>query len=163
MSKTAPYSAFTLFELILVMLILTIVVGAVAPAFRGFAIGRTNSNTARAILSRCNYARESAVAEGRTYRLNLDTVSRSIWLTYDNDGTFAAPGNDFGDRITLSDDIVLETDVPQTPDGRIIDFRASGRTDPARITLTDRFGSTIIIACTSATERFRILPTTGAP
>ncbi len=145
-------------ELILVLAIVTIVVAIVAPSLRGFAQGRTCKNTATLMLAMTSYARTQAVTEGRTYRLNFDPGGRSFWLTFENGATYQSPGGDLGERHELADGVQMETDIAQQQDGLYVAFHPSGRTDPANIRLSDRYDDAVEIACSSATEMFRILP-----
>ncbi|HEY8666264.1 MAG TPA: GspH/FimT family pseudopilin [Tepidisphaeraceae bacterium] len=152
------FAGFTLLELVLVLAILTIVVALVAPSFRGFTAGRRADDTATLIVSLANYARTQAVTEGRTYRLNFDPAARAMWLTADDEGTFVAPSNDFGRRCIASEGVQMEADVPRHDDGQYVEFHPTGRTDAAHILLTNSLGDSIDVACSSATELFRILP-----
>ncbi len=157
--QRATSSGFTLVELILVLVILTIIVGSIAPSLRGFGVGRTRNDSAGLIVGLAQYARQQAVAEARTYRLNFDPPARAFWITADaGDGTFQAPANDYGKRFEVPDGMTMDVDVPLQPDGQYVQFRASGRTDPAQIKITDRLGGTTQIACSSATEMFAIQP-----
>ena len=154
----ARLRAFTLLELILVMTILVLVVSMLAPSLRGFGIGRSNDNTARQLVSLAKYARTQAISEGRRYRLNFDTQSNAFWLTAEENGAFKAPNSDLGRRIDAPDGVLIQTDLTQQPDGVFVEFRPTGRTDPAHVSLTDKLGNTIQVACESATEMFRIVP-----
>ena len=152
-------SAFTLIELLLVLLILTFVVAMVGPQLRGFTAGRTTRNTANSILAMTHYARTQAVTQGLTYRLNYDGQARSLWISYQSGNADVKPGNDFATPLNLADSIKIDTDIPNKQDGsQYIEFHPTGRTEPATITLTDNFGATVQIACSSATELFRIVP-----
>jgi len=157
MNRRPSNFAFTLIELILVLAILAIVVAVVAPNFRNFTAGRNTQNTATHILAMTNYARSQAITQGRSYRLNYDGDARSLWLSAGNDGT-SSPTGDFGTPLVIADGITIDTDIPTQDTGQYVEFHPSGRTDPATIHLSDRFGTTIDIACSSATEMFRILP-----
>ena len=160
-SRPSNPTGFTLIELILVLAILAIVAAAVIPSLRVFGAGRSNNDMATLVIGLANYARTQAIAEGRTYRLNLD--ARTLWLTADLDGTFQPPDSDFGKRFEAANGVQLWSDVaPHDPDGQFIEFHASGRTDPARIKLTDKMGGTIEVACVSATELFSIVPLSEA-
>jgi type II secretion system protein H len=161
-TRNSTLRGFTLIELILVLVILTIVVGAIAPSLRGFGIGRTRSDAATLVVTLANYARQQAVTEARAYRLNFDPAARAVWLTADaGDGTFAAPPGDYGQRFTAPDGVTLSTDAPQQTDGQYVTFSATGRTDPCQVTLTDRLGNTSQIACRSATELFAVVNAGG--
>ncbi len=151
--------AFTLIELIMVLVIIAVVVALLGPQLTGFTIGRTTRNTATNILALTHYARTQAVTEGCTYRLNFDDKANSLFLTYESGGEFVAPGNDFGTPLNIDSSIKIDTSIAVNTDGKqFIEFRPTGRTDPATITLTDRYGSMYELACSSATEQFRILP-----
>jgi type II secretion system protein H len=149
--------AFTLIELLLVMALIAIVVALVAPQFRGFTIGQRMKNTATTLLAMTRYARTQAVTQGVTYRLNYDDKASSFWISYENGSTTATAGNDFGQPFTMADGIRVETDIPSQSQGQYIEFRPTGRTDPAKIKLTDKLGSSIDLECSSATEMFRIV------
>lgn len=152
--------AFTLIELLLVLMILTFVVALVGPQLRGFTTGRTTRNTANSILAMTHYARTQAVTQGVVYRLNFDAPTRSLWISYQSGNTDVKPGNDFATPLKLADSIKIDTDIPSKQDGgQYIEFHPTGRTEPATIKLTDNLGATIEIACSSATELFRIVPT----
>jgi type II secretion system protein H len=174
--RGSPARGFTLIELILVMIILTIVAGAVAPMLRGFTIGRRVANTARTMLALSQYARTQSMSEGRVYRLNFDTNGGSFWLTVDNAGTFDPPTNDFGNPQKLDSGIKMKVDIAATvvpldeqqtgaaatpaplPSDQFVEFDPSGRTQQVTVTLIDQFGATVQLACASATDQMRIVP-----
>lgn len=150
-------SGFTLLELVMVMVILAIVAGAMAPSLRGFGIGRQTSNSADLIVGLADYAQTQAIAEGRTYRLNFDPSGQAFWLTAQENGAFVPLNNDYGQRFELSQGMSIQTNLPQQPDGQYAEFSATGRLVPATITLTDSQEFQIEIGSLSATERFHIL------
>src|ERR1700722_918475 len=105
-------AGFTLIELIAVMLVLAIAAALVAPSLLNFRVGRFNSNTATTLLGMANYARAQAEAEGRTYRLNFDPQAGAFWLTAQgDDGAYAPPGNDFGQRSQISEDSRMDVTI----------------------------------------------------
>jgi type II secretory pathway pseudopilin PulG len=173
--------AFTLIELILVMVIITFVVGAVVPLLRGFSAGRRTADSARMILALAQYAHTQAESEGRTYRLNFDDSAGTFWLTADHDdGTFQPPANDFGKTQSLDAGVKMQVEITppvipldeqqsQTPTptlsksqptdaGSYVEFDPSGRSQPVTISLSDNFGSKVQLACVSATDELRIVP-----
>jgi Tfp pilus assembly protein FimT len=157
--RTSQPPAFTLIELLLVLLILTFIVAIVGPQLRGFTTGRTTSNTATTILAMTHYARTQSVTQGVTYRLNYDDKARSLWISYQSGNGDMKPNNDFATPLNIADSIKIDTDIPSQKDGgQYIEFHPTGRTDPAIITLTDKLGSSIQVGCSSATEQFRIVP-----
>jgi Tfp pilus assembly protein FimT len=139
------------------MVILAIVAGVLAPSLRGFGINRQTDNAARLIVTLADYARTQAISEGRPYRLNVDPAARAFWLSVQDDGAFVSPNNDYGRRFELSRGLEIQSDLAQQPDGQYIEFRPTGRIDPARLTVTNQEGGQIDIASLSATEPLRIL------
>jgi prepilin-type N-terminal cleavage/methylation domain-containing protein len=112
LSGAKKSSAFTLVELIFVMVILAIMAAVFAPALTRFAQGRANSNVATLMLGMAQYARAQAAAEGRTYRMNFDPSSGTFWLTAQgDDGAYTSPTNDFGQRYSISDGGRLDVQI----------------------------------------------------
>jgi type II secretion system protein H len=157
MKPTRPTSAFTLLELVLVLMIITIVVGAVVPSLRGFTMGRSSKNTATRLLAMTNYARTQAISEGRSYRLNYNAATRSFWLDY-ADGV-ALP-EDIASRLEVDERLAVHVSNMSTGStgDHYIEFRPSGRMTPASIVIVDQSNAEIEVACSSATELFRIVP-----
>ncbi len=159
MRQRISHPAFTLIELLLVLFILTLVVAIVGPQLRGFSAGRNTKNAATSILAMTHYARTQSVTQGLVYRLNFDPQTKTLWISYQQGTRDIKPPNDFATPLQLADGIKVDTDIPSKQDGgQYIEFRPTGRTEPATITLTDSLGSIVQIACSSATELFRIVP-----
>lgn len=72
--------AFTLVELIVVMVLLLIVASMVAPRMSSFFRGRALSQEARRLLSLVNYAQARAVAEGVPVLLWIDPAASTYGL-----------------------------------------------------------------------------------
>lgn len=65
-------TAFTLIEVILVMVIMLMVVGTIMPSLKGFFHGRNLDNEARQFLSLTRYGQSRAIAEGIPVELWID-------------------------------------------------------------------------------------------
>ena len=153
-----PRRAFTLFELVLVMLVLSVVMALVAPKLAGTASGRRTGDSATQIVSLAYYARNMAVTDGRTYRLNLMPNDGAFWITVQDGPNFVDPANGWGSVNHVADGVrIAETDFPQHQDGIYVEFRPSGRVDPGYVRLVDDENRSTEIACESATELYRIL------
>src|SRR5581483_11706885 len=100
MSARRPTNtAFTLLELILVLVILAIIVSAVAPSLRSFGVGRSRQDMALLIAQLARHGKDEAVNEGHTYRLNLDPQHGQFSLTAEtaeSPDVFVPISNDFG-------------------------------------------------------------------
>jgi prepilin-type N-terminal cleavage/methylation domain-containing protein len=97
--------AFTLVELILVMALLGVVLGAGAPALGRFFQGRTLSSEARRFLGLTHYAQSRAVSEGIPMVVWIDPIERAYGLRAETSYTeLDARAVEF----TLADGIVIE-------------------------------------------------------
>lgn len=173
---------FTLVELILVMVIMAILVGLAVPSLRGIAEGRGAEDCSSEIAALARYGRTQAIADGVIYRLNVDVNNRTYFLSRQdaNSGDFLRLGTEFGRDFGVPDGVTMEWDdsfllqqlqgaeatgqiLPerQASNTPFVEFRPSGRTDPAAIKLTDRNGKITQIVCPSATETFRIVKPDG--
>lgn len=158
---TARRAAFTLLELIVVMLILCVTAAMVAPSLRGSNESLTTKNAAAHIVALCHYARTRAITEGRIYRLNIDVKARSCWLTTQKDGADTRLLNDLNQTYTMPEGAALAFNpadiAPASAQRSYIRFFPGGAQDVATLTVTDRAGSTVTLRCDSPTEPFHIL------
>jgi prepilin-type N-terminal cleavage/methylation domain-containing protein len=150
---------FTLIELILVMAIMAFFAAMIAPSLVAFATNRANNNAATMILALSGYARAQSINEGRTYRLNFDPSSSSVWLTTADGAVFNPPPGDYGTKFQLSGGATMTLDLTPHDDGQYVEFQPSGRTDPGKIWLTNANGGVIEVASDSPTEMYAIVPT----
>ena len=146
-------SGFTLIELVLVMLVITIVIAMVAPTFHATSRGRRAGDTATQVVALANYARSQAITQGKTYRLNLDTDSGVYELSSRDYDTFETLNNW---SFVVPAGVQITSDIQSQQDGTYIEFRPTGRTDPATIRVSDDDGMVIQVVCESATELFHI-------
>jgi len=150
-------SAFTLLELILVMVIMCTVLAMAAPSLRGFFASRKTADEAARILSLIHLARSEAVTEGRVYRLNFDAEKGEYWLTVQEGGAFRNLKTEFGRVFTLADGATAQWETRRGGGSReYVEFHPNGRTDAAIIRLTGRQGEVYDVECLSPTDRFQI-------
>jgi prepilin-type N-terminal cleavage/methylation domain-containing protein len=154
---------FTLLELILVMLIVSLVAGLAAPSLHNFMIGRRNVNTVNQVLALGQYARARAAMTGTVYRLNADPVSRAYWLTKKSGANFVELGEEFGRHFTLPETMSLKWEpLPTGGDVKTyMDFYPDGRIDASRLQIVDLAGKVTEIGCRSQTEPLSILQQDG--
>jgi prepilin-type N-terminal cleavage/methylation domain-containing protein len=150
--------AFTLLELILVLVILSTVLAMAAPSLRGFFASRQTHDTAAQILALTQFARSQAISEGIVYRLNFDTLERTYWLTARQAGAFERLKTEFGQRFTLPKDMVMELDELDEEEGQtFLKFTPQGTVTAGVVRLIDRAGRALEITCPTVTESFSII------
>jgi len=151
-------NGFTLLELIVVLVLVSTVLAMAAPSLRGFVGGRQTANAAAQVLSLTKLARSQAVVQGRVYRLNIDTETKTYWLTMQRAGSFVPLGFEHGRRFQFPDGVSVKLELPLgNNSASYIQFYPDGRNDEARIELTGQQGEVFEVTCPSATERFRVV------
>ena len=103
LSPCHAVKAFTLIELILVLLILSIAMGVVAPSLSNFLNGRKSTNATNQIVALARHARSQALSEGRVYRLNVDTSAGQFWINAQDGANFSDVLTEHGQRYKLPD------------------------------------------------------------
>src|SRR6185503_3394053 len=96
MSRARSHSGFTLWELILVMVIITLALAMAAPSLGGWGRAAKLRDTGDQFLAVTRWARSQAIADAQIYRLNLDTSAGTYWLTTQQGEQFVELGNSFG-------------------------------------------------------------------
>jgi len=160
-STTGPNgkrTAFTLLELVLVMVIICTVLAMASVSLRGFFGSRRTADAAAQIVALTQFARGRSTAEGRVWRINLDTQEGKYWLTAQEAGTYEKIPSEFGRVFLLPEGTSAKWMAPADAELRgWISFHADGRTEAAHIRLTGRQGQTANIVCAAPAERFRVV------
>lgn len=85
--KTSPARGFTLLELIVVMLLLTILLGFAIPAFQGNALSGSPEGAARQLVSAVNRLKIAAMERQSTHTLHVDLDRGRLWVTREGEKT----------------------------------------------------------------------------
>ncbi len=152
------HRAFTLLELVLVMMLLCIVAAMCVPSMRAFGQGQRIKACSAHLVSLAQYARAQAVTRGIAYRLNFDTTGGTFWLTSEQNGAFQSLGEDFGRTFAAPDGVTFEWIGGAVERGAIpyMEFLPTGRTtEAAGVRLTDAAGFQTDVACYSPAEPVR--------
>jgi len=152
-----PAAGFTLLELVLVMLLVSLLMGLAAPSLRGFILGRKSADAAAQLIALAQYARNRAVSSGSNYRLNLDTAEGAYWLTVQKGVDFQELGTEFGRRFSLPERVEATWLPSQYAAHDYIEFFPDGRTEAVNLRLVDRDGQVFEIGCQSETEPLTVL------
>src|SRR4051812_41387822 len=95
------HSAFTLIELVLVLVIISTAMAIAAPSLGGWNRGSKLRDAGDQFLAVARYARTQALANAQTYRLNIDPAGGRYWLTAQEGQGFVNLGNEFGRMFSL--------------------------------------------------------------
>jgi type II secretion system protein H len=164
MNRNRPSSrrAFTLIELMLVLLVIAIALGTVAPSLRGHSRTSRLRDTAEQFVTLTRLARTRAISTGQPHRVVIDAAKRRCVLavqTVQSGQQFneiQGEGDDteflWPDRVT-----VRMVEAPGGPRD-FIDFMPTGRGQAAKVRVSDDDdGESVDVECATPTESFHVL------
>jgi prepilin-type N-terminal cleavage/methylation domain-containing protein len=158
---------FTLIELILVMLVLTIIVGTAMPKLAGFLPWARSRDTVAKLVAIAQYARSKAATDAKVYRLAVD--GSSCWLEVQEGESFQRVTDELAEPVEVPDggSITIvpgannastsNTSVtPLAPTDGVI-FNPDGSTSHSFLRYTAPDGHPTLLGSPSPTETFRAL------
>lgn len=164
MHRIAKHSAFTLIELIVVMLIIATALAVAAPSLRGWSRGAKLRDETDQFLSVARWARAQSIATATPYRMVVDGSNARYWLMRREGGSFIQFEGEFGQIFQMPTgytiDMVRAEPMLQTGDGSImgdavIDFTPIGKTDVAQVQIVSDRGQSTLLACNAPYDVFR--------
>ena len=143
-----PTQGFTLLELIVVILLLTILLGFAIPAFQGNALSGSSEGAARQLVSAVNRLKMAAMDRQSTHILHVDLDRERLWVSREEEqteGERAAPPSDEWDvpvdwrigRVRLPGDHEIRSGIVT------LGFYPQGYSDRAIVQLTGDDGQSI--------------------
>lgn len=141
--KLKQKNSFTLIELLLVVIILGILAGMGAPAFRKTYLNLELNNTANNLAFLMRYAQGRCVVERTIYRLNFDSERKRCWLTKQSIGaaeSFEKVSSKFSRSIIFPKEIKVESEL------EAVNFYPDGKIDSVNIYLKYKNDRTLIIS-----------------
>jgi prepilin-type N-terminal cleavage/methylation domain-containing protein len=156
-------AGFTLIELVLVMLVITIAVGVVVPELRGWNQGARMRDTVDQILTLARLARTQAISTAQVHRLTIDTSGRCYVSKQDGE-EFVELGEGADASFVVADGVKLQMTDLQGGQRDFVEFYPNGRMQTARIRVSmDDGGFEKIIEAATSTEGFRVPVAGGTP
>ena len=138
------------------MLVICIAVAMAAPSLRGWNRGSQHRDAADQILTLTRYARTQAIADAKTYRLNVDTQKGTCWLTMQDGQNFVNHDTNLGIVFTIPDGARLQLIDAQGTPLQSVDFYPSGRAQIGQIRLTSSNNDVTTIECATPAEGYAV-------
>ncbi len=162
--------AFTLLELILVMVILSTSLALVLPRFGGVVSRQRLRASARRILAVCGRARQEACAFALRYRVVFDQEEEQYWVEVEAEpleepGGFRVVASAWGAHTQLSQGIGIEsvefeeeelTEARADASPPYIEFRPDGTADAATVELVTEKNDRLLVQVDGVVGRARI-------
>lgn len=161
MPNGPTHRAFTLLELVIVLMLMAIVLATVAPSLTGWNRGQRLDNAAERLLAASRFARSEAISAAAPHRLEIDALGGSYRVTRLEGGGYVPVPGEFGRYAILPERIVIDIARQDLSGASVIEFHANGRLTPATVTLTADWGETLTLASTAAAESFRVMRPDG--
>lgn len=135
-AERAPSAAgaFTLLELILVLVIVATLLSVSTASLRGLHASHATRAAAEHFMSVCQQARNRAVIEATAYRVTLDLEGRSYRLMRQGNGGYEPTHTEIGRRFELDERFTLTCEgLAMDAAEAHIDFFPDGRSQPFRV------------------------------
>ena len=145
--------AFTLIELVLVLVVLTIAITITAPSLRGWSQGAKLRDAGQQFLAATNYARSQAAAVATPHRIAIDTAANAYAVEWLNGQTWEPVTGEWGVAQTLPANHRIEWLGIDAASNAVIFFQ-NGRTTPGTVRLTALGGEAIELICAVPAEPF---------
>ena len=129
-------AAFTLIELFLVVLLLSVIVSLSTPMFRRTFSELSLKNTAFTISKLANYSQEMAIIDRVSYRMNLDYKNGKFWLA-----KFEPKENTYKKLTNMYGKVFAFPESSNASGPKDVTFNPDGRCDEAEIRITDAHGT----------------------
>jgi hypothetical protein len=149
--------AFTLLELVFVLVIISTTLALAAPSLRGWSRGSKLRDTGDEFLAITRYARCQAIAGGQVYRLYVDGNAGTYQLMAQQQNEFVQLGNSWGRQFKMPDGFRLTMTGEGGGPLEAVEFYPSGRTQVARVRITSDQNDITELQCPTPAEGFRVL------
>ncbi len=150
--------AFTLLELILIMIILSTVLAMAAPSLRGFFSSSQLNDVSDYILAMTRYAKVQSVFGSRYYRVNFDPDQNRCWISSLTESQYEPLKNNFGNDFLIPSEMELIFEGVTKEDGiYYFEFNPEGYSRAGSVLLKDNRGKLMEVACESPSEYYEIV------
>jgi Tfp pilus assembly protein FimT len=139
------------------MVVILTAMAMATPSLRNWNRGQQQRDTVDQILALTRYAKSQAAANATTYRLNVEAPTGRYWLTMQDGQEFVQIGKDLGQVFELPAGMKLELlEAEGAATITTVDFYSTGRSQTARLRLTNQIGDVTDIACLAPAQGFAV-------
>ena len=160
MTHARRQSAFTLIELIIVLVVLSVIIGMCAPSLRGFGQSAKLNDATQQLLATTRWARSEAIATAVTHRIELDIANNAYSVVRQDGLTYVPVDGEFGHATSMPIGFTLQL-ASGGIDGRGIEFYPTSRSTPAVVRITTPAGMTSELASNFPADTFKVITATG--
>lgn len=146
---------FTLIELVLVLMLMSLLLLAAAPSLTGWNRARRLDAASDGLLSAARWARAEAIVTAVPHRLEVDTGAGSYRVTRRDTDVFGPVTGEFGRDTILPPGVTVELSTPEGVSLTALEFYPNGRGTPARIYLVSEAGGEVILRSGGAADPLR--------
>jgi type II secretion system protein H len=162
-TPTSSRRAFTLVELVLVLVVMATALAIAAPSLGGWRRGQRLRDAGEEFLATARHARALAIANSQLHRLYVNTSTRTYWIEAQDGQQFVRLGTSLGREFSLPagytvslvstpTDPATGQSLPGSP-LEFIEFYPSGRMHPlARVEITADDGGQFLLESPTAAE-----------
>ena len=154
---------FTMIELVIVLVILSLAAGLAAPSLKGFGANAKLRDSTQQLVSCTRWARAEAAGRAITMRLALDSTANTYVVERQDDtGQWIHADGEFGTATALPTGFTLQLlSGGSATDAGSIDFYPDLRVTPASVQIKTPTGDTQTITCDYPAGQFAVPAANG--
>jgi type II secretion system protein H len=150
--------AFTLLELVLVMVIICTALAIASPSLRGWSRASKLRDASDQFMATVRYARAQAISTSQVCRLTVDANGGTYQLSTQEGQNFVELGNDFGRVFGVPEGCRIEMTELGGKSISTVDFYPTGRTQPAHVKISyEELGETVEFECPTPAQSFAVV------
>lgn len=154
-------SGFTLIELIVVLVLLSVILAMVAPSLRGWGRSAKVNDAARDVLATATWARSAAISTAVTHRLEIAASDNTLRVSRQEGSGYVPAAGEFGNVHAIASGLRIDV-TGGAEGGDAIEFYPNGRCTPATIRISAASGEYAELAAQFPADTLRRTAPRGA-
>jgi len=155
-TRASHPEAFTLIELLLVLMVIASTLAIAAPAMSGWGRNMRLRDAGDQLHATTKWARAQAITNGQVYRLYVDAHAGSYWIGVQDGTDFVQLDDEFSREIQLETGQTIKLTDEKDQPVEFVTFYPTGRISPTcNLSISDDRGHVDMI-CRTPAEGFRM-------